>query len=206
MKKPTGAAHNPEQPRSATRKHPTMLAPTAVPAHLLIEWDTLTRSQQWRGRQLARYMALRPDSVRKLPPAARGLADAVLNRTILPHKSASLTTPLRPSTREAIAAALDVWLSELLYAAAWGNWTAHSLRRASFKKLAIGHQAFVDCKAALEHADLIVAVAGQPQMGMLPGRPPMFRPTPKLLEVAAAHGVTAAAVAAHFGVDDLEAA
>lgn len=183
-----------------------MLAPTTVPAALFTDWDDLTRSQQWRSRRLARYMNLKPGSVRKLPPAVQGFADAVLAEIITPHKSASLTTPLRPSTRQALAAALDVWLAELLHAAAWGNWTAQSLRRASFKKLAIGHQAFTDCKAALEAAGLLVAIKGKAVPEDARGNlPPMFRPTPELLQLAERHGVTAGDVAAHYGPEDPEA-
>jgi hypothetical protein len=173
-------------------------------AQLFAEWDDLSRADRWRRGQRARYMRLKPGSLRTLPPAAQGFADAVLSEIIIPHKAASLTTPMRPTTRQALAEASSALLANLLHAAAWGNWSAHAGRRERFTKLAIGHQAFTDCKVALEAAGLIVSVRGWSCLdrGSLP---PMVRPTPELLEMAARHGVTAGGIADHFALQDPEA-
>lgn len=181
-----------------------MPEPQTIQATLFADWYTLSRTEQWRTRQRARYMRLRPASLRTLSPAAQDFADAVLNETIIPHKAASLTTPLRPSTRQALAEALSAWLANLLFAAAWGNWTAQSTRRERFTKLAVGWQAFMDCKAALEQAGLIVSVKGLAKSVYPVALSPIFRPTPALLEIAARHGVTAGGIADHFALEGPE--
>lgn len=164
---------------------------------LFAPWDSLTDPEKYRRRNSARYMALAP---RNLSPAAQGLVATMMDETIIPFKAANLSTAIRPTTLEGLSVALGVWLAELLAAANRGLWVQHSIRRDSFRKLPIGWQAFTDCKGAMERDGLVVAVRGR--WDQASGKPsyvaPIFRPTPKMLEVAEGHGVTPWDVGVHF--------
>ena len=170
----------------------------AVLAHLFAPWDGLPDPAKYQRRHSARYMTLAP---RTLSAGAEGLVAALMSETIIPFKQSTLATPLRPTTLSALSVALGIWLHELLAAANRGLWVQHTMRSDGFKRLAIGWQAFSDVRGALERAGLIVGVKGRWDQGRQGAKqyvPPIFRPSPRLLEIAAEHGVTPWAVGLHF--------